>query len=312
MYAMRMKQVIRKYFIPYQENDHQPHLLRLEKTLFIIGAIVLIEAILLSGVFFVFPSFEFFAAIHRNILVDETNTNRANAAIAPLTANPLLEKAAKLKADDMAAKGYFAHTSPDGITPWFWFEASGYEFSAAGENLAVNFFDSKDVAEAWMNSPSHRANILNHKFTEIGVATANGMYKGKEAVFVVQLFGRPLSASRQAPLPPQGEVQNTKSEHELFIELPGIEIQTAQAQVPRASAQALSSLFERLIGAPRGATTFVYVALASIIGLALMLKMFIRANIQYPRLIVNGIFVLIAIASSLLLNYYIALQTHIV
>lgn len=318
-----MRHLTKKYFIPHPENNHQPHILRLEKTLLILGAIVLIESLFLVGIFFVFPSFDFFAAILPNILVDETNNNRAHAALSPLTSNELLAQAAHLKAKDMASKGYFAHTSPEGVTPWYWISQSGYEFVAAGENLAVNFFDSKDVAQAWMNSPSHRANILNAKFTEIGIATAQGMYKGKEAVFVVQFFGRPLPPAitqgvtaqpiHQTPtISAQPSLPTTQQTQELFTEIQGINIPIAQAQAPVQTPPSLTSPLERLMGAPRFATNFIYIVLASIITLALILKIFIKVNIQYPRLIGNGIFVLIAIASSLLLNYYIALQTHII
>ncbi len=97
-----------------------------------------------------------------------------------------------MKADDMATKGYFAHTSPEGLTPWYWFAQVGYNYTYAGENLAINFNESKDVDTAWLASPTHRANILNSHYTEIGIATAQGMYKGVQATFVVQMFGTPV------------------------------------------------------------------------------------------------------------------------
>jgi hypothetical protein len=108
-----------------------------------------------------------------------------------------------MKANDMAEKGYFAHTSPEGKTPWYWFKQAGYDYSYAGENLAVNFFESKDVAEAWMNSPTHRANIVKKDYTEIGIAVATGMYEGRQSVFVAQLFGTPMKgyASETRPAP---------------------------------------------------------------------------------------------------------------
>jgi uncharacterized protein YkwD len=131
------------------------------------------------------------SAIYASVLVNLTNQNRAAANISELTVNPLLEKAAQMKADDMAAKGYFAHNTPDGKTPWYWFELAGYKYTYAGENLAVNFENSSDVETAWMNSPGHFFNIMNPKYTEIGIATSTGIYKGQQAVFVVQLFGAP-------------------------------------------------------------------------------------------------------------------------
>ena len=103
------------------------------------------------------------------------------------------------KANDMVANNYFAHTSPSGLTPWYWFEQVGYGFTYAGENLAVNFSDSQDVTNAWMNSAEHRANILNANFTQIGIATATGTYNGAPATYVVEDFGTPV------PPPPPAE-----------------------------------------------------------------------------------------------------------
>ncbi len=142
------------------------------------------------------------AAVVTATLVELANDDRNTENLKALSVNPVLVAAAQAKADDMAAKGYFAHTSPDGRTSWSWFKDAGYSFSYAGENLAVNFSDSEDVEEAWMNSPTHRANIMNGKFTEIGIATAVGEYKGKRTTFVVQMFGTPSAkAATVAPTP---------------------------------------------------------------------------------------------------------------
>jgi hypothetical protein len=109
-----------------------------------------------------------------------------------------------MKANDMAAKSYFAHTSPEGIDPWYWFNQAGYKFSYAGENLAIDFSDSDAVNSAWMNSPTHRANLLDQHYTEIGIATAQGLYQGHVTTFVVEEFGKPTeTAVATAPEPPQ-------------------------------------------------------------------------------------------------------------
>lgn len=154
---------------------------------------VLVVAVILMGAV---PSFrtgilDSLSAIYAAVLVNLTNQNRAASNIAELKVSPILEKAAQMKADDMASKSYFAHNTPDGKTPWYWFEQAGYKYVYAGENLAVNFQNSEDVEIAWMNSRGHFLNIMNPKFTEIGIATSTGIYKGRQAVFVVQMFGSP-------------------------------------------------------------------------------------------------------------------------
>lgn len=131
------------------------------------------------------------AAVISAVLVDLANADRSAHAVGGLTVSPLLTAAAQAKADDMAAKGYFAHISPDGKNSWHWFKQAGYTFLYAGENLAVDFSDSIDVERAWMDSPTHRANILDGNFTQIGIASAQGVYEGRPTTFVVQMFGTP-------------------------------------------------------------------------------------------------------------------------
>lgn len=159
-----------------------------------VGLVVFIVSLVFAGSFiynFGGGILDSFAAVYANILVLLTNKDRVNQNISELKINPLLEKAAQMKADDMASKGYFAHNTPDGKTPWYWLSQAGYKYVFAGENLAVNFVESEDVQKAWMASPTHKSNIVNPKYTEIGIATSTGIYKGREAVFVVQMFGSP-------------------------------------------------------------------------------------------------------------------------
>lgn len=129
------------------------------------------------------------AAVITSVLADLANTDRGLNHVGSLAVSPALSAIAEAKANDMAAGGYFAHTSPGGKTPWYWFQQAGYAFSYAGENLAIDFSDSADVEQAWMNSPTHRANLLNGNFTEIGIATAVGTYEGHTTTFVVEEFG---------------------------------------------------------------------------------------------------------------------------
>jgi uncharacterized protein YkwD len=157
---------------------------------FVIGSVFL-----MSSLQNFFMATNQFASVVSSVLVDLANTDRAAYNLGGLTVNPTLTKAAQAKADDMAAKGYFAHNSPDGVDSWHWFKQAGYDFQHAGENLAVDFSDSADVERAWMNSPTHRDNILNNKYTEVGIATASGFYQGKPTVFVVQMFGSPRSGA---------------------------------------------------------------------------------------------------------------------
>lgn len=140
------------------------------------------------------------AAVISAALVDLTNGDRSASSLGGLAWSPLLTAAAQAKAEDMATKEYFAHVSPEGKNSWYWFSQVGYTFLFAGENLAVDFSDSVDVERAWMNSPTHRANILDGHFTEIGIATAQGTFQGRPTTFVVQMFGAPAESSALAKI----------------------------------------------------------------------------------------------------------------
>jgi uncharacterized protein YkwD len=135
-------------------------------------------------------------------VVDLTNKERSGLQQVPLQRNATLDAAAKLKAAHMAREEYFSHFSPEGISPWHWFDEAGYVYAHAGENLAIHFTDSSEVVEAWMDSPTHRENIVNGQYTEIGVGTAKGSYEGYDTVYVVQLFGTPAVAPAQPPQAP--------------------------------------------------------------------------------------------------------------
>ena len=144
------------------------------------------------------------------VVVDLTNDERADLAAAPLQRNTLLDQAAQQKAQHMAANEYFAHFAPDGTTPWSFFKSSGYVYAHAGENLAIHFTDSTEVVEAWMQSPAHRKNIVDTKYTEIGVGTAKGKFDGYDTVYVVQLFGTPaVQPAVQPATPPVPDITPT-------------------------------------------------------------------------------------------------------
>ncbi|HEY4516767.1 hypothetical protein A2763_00975 [Candidatus Kaiserbacteria bacterium RIFCSPHIGHO2_01_FULL_54_36] len=140
------------------------------------------------------------AAVISSVLVDLANGDRASQSLGTLRINPVLTAAAQAKADDMAAKGYFAHETPEGYDSWYWFKEAGYSFKYAGENLAVDFSDSADVERAWMQSPTHRDNLLDPHFTEIGIATAQGTFEGHATTFVVQMFATPAEAATIASI----------------------------------------------------------------------------------------------------------------
>lgn len=128
-------------------------------------------------------------------VIEWTNFQRTQNGLAALKTNQELNTAAAAKVDDMFRGQYFAHVSPEGRDASYFSGKAGYEAITIGENLALgNFKDDKDLVEAWMDSPGHRANILHSGFQEIGVAVKRGTFEGKTTWLAVQIFGTSRSA----------------------------------------------------------------------------------------------------------------------
>jgi len=301
-----MKKHLHNFFIPHEGNEFRPHSLRGESVLMFGTVTVLLFAGALLNTYLITRT-NFFAAIIPEVLADYANGDRVSLSVPRLRWNETLAVAAREKAEDMAQKGYFAHTSPEGVTPWYWFKKAGYRYRYAGENLAVYFSDTVDVHNAWMNSSGHRANIVNGRFTEIGIATARGVYEGRETVFVVELFGKPQEAPAPAPEPkpapaaPKKEpvpillseepepsvVAGSEIGNELFVAVKdGREEEEDSASVPAdqksANEWSLTSIAERAIASPHANLRLSYLALFAIIAFALFVGVFGEVRRHHP------------------------------
>jgi uncharacterized protein YkwD len=129
--------------------------------------------------------------INADNVIKYVNEAREKENLPDLKISSKLTDVAMAKVNDMVVHKYFAHTSPDGLTPWYWFEKVGYAYKYAGENLAINYTSAEEEQTAWMNSPTHRKNIMNVNYTEIGVAIAAGEVNGVLGIIAVQEFGTP-------------------------------------------------------------------------------------------------------------------------
>jgi uncharacterized protein YkwD len=123
-------------------------------------------------------------------VVTLTNAERAKAGCGPLAVNATLTAVAQAHSQDMATNNYFDHNSQDGRTPFDRMTAAGYRYSTAAENIAAGQRTPQDVMTAWMNSPGHRANILNCALKQIGVGYATGS-SSQYGVYWTQDFGTP-------------------------------------------------------------------------------------------------------------------------
>jgi len=216
----------KKAFIPHKANDFQPSFLK-PRNLFILAVVLLLIKFLIFSCFFYFPKIPQFAVVVSSDLAELANKERVALGFQPLKVNQQLTQAAQQKAQDMLNNNYFAHTSPSGTTPWYWLDKVGYKYRTAGENLAKDFTDSKFLHQAWMNSSSHRANILNNKYQEIGIAVVEGTIDGKKTILAVQFFG-------SAPALASAEVSTSEKtpEEKLVVTDTNIELESVVESEP--------------------------------------------------------------------------------
>ena len=189
----KVKHHAKRVLVPHKANGYRPHLIRAH------GLIaVLIIAILAQTVYSIASTGSFqvlgrTSDVKTTELLADTNKQRETQGLGDLTINNQLSQAAFLKAQDMFTHDYWAHTSPQGVEPWKWFGDTGYNYSVAGENLAKNYPNADATVDAWMNSPSHRENILNGKYVDVGFAVVEGTLDGKATTLVVAFYGAPVT-----------------------------------------------------------------------------------------------------------------------
>lgn len=186
-----IKKLLQHLFIPQESNNFRGQYLHHDFLTTIIAVMLIVNVSLklmvknynsnVLGVAFNITAEE---------LLNATNAERLKYNLAPLKLNNQLMQAAAAKANDVFAKNYWAHYAPDGTSPWFFFQQAGYQYQLAGENLAKDFTDSQSIVAAWMNSPTHRENILKPDYQDIGFAIMEGNLQEQPTVLVVQLFGK--------------------------------------------------------------------------------------------------------------------------
>lgn len=120
-------------------------------------------------------------------LLDITNKERADNGLKSLVLNESLNQSATNKCNDMVANNYFSHNRPNGEEPWVFIKV---DYTQAGENLAEGYYSARQVHREWMNSPTHKENILNKNYDHVGfgVCVHPSRAYGSPLLFVVQHF----------------------------------------------------------------------------------------------------------------------------
>lgn len=335
---------IKKFFFPSLENNYSPHILS-GNFLFCWGLLILFLKMTLFPLYLYLPYNSFFAEITKSILLELTNKTRTEMGLGPLKENVILSEAASQKGQDMIAKDYFSHKSPEGFYAWDILKKLGYTYKSAGENLAIGYLDSEEVHQAWLASPSHRANILNPQFQEIGLAVAKGEFEGNNVYVVVQIFGTPKAITTKEIQPPKTEISAKATGNPTPIISPPVptpllpEVASEQKSVEEKPTPAIEKT--EVIAENTATTTliagletqkkteqnnlsfkvlkflainynnfiqkFVYGSIVLVV-LILLLTIFIKIDIQYPNLIFKTLAVIILLVFFLWLDKEYILQ----
>lgn len=202
----------KSFFVPTKENHQKPYLLSKVAIIFYTFVLVFVNSF---GGLIGLSEVEASSITPENIIA-LTNQERLGYGLNTLSTNAQLSAAALAKANDMFEKQYWDHFGPNGESPWQFIRAAGYNYVYAGENLAKGFRTAEGVHEAWMASPTHKANIVSGNYKDIGVAVVEGELLGKQTTLVVQMFGNLTTEVYSATQTPE-ETETVQSSTEKVV-----------------------------------------------------------------------------------------------
>jgi len=189
-----MMQTLKHFFIPHEGNNYHPHILHTKRVFFyataflVMKLIVFLFALLLPLQVFVMPDV---LKLQEDRIIELTNEVRIREGLSTLSRSDQLMTSSRLKVDDMIEHEYFDHVSPDGKHLRDFLHQAGYIYQSAGENLGVGFLDAEKLVQAWVDSPTHYANLVDTDYRDIGLGVNIGEYNGIPTAFVAQHFGMP-------------------------------------------------------------------------------------------------------------------------
>lgn len=220
---------IHKWFIPHRDTHKKAHLISWEALLIYVLFFILLQ-VGFSVLSYAKPGILGISAnISQKKITELTNKEREKKGLPPVVENEALDRAAELKAQNMFAENYWAHFAPSGKTPWDFILGAGYKFTFAGENLAKNFYTSEEVVNAWMQSPTHRDNLLNPNYRDIGIAVVEGVLNGQKTTLVVQEFGTTEYLAQRPAIAIQGKSFSIPAEE--FFNKPQLAVSIAQSNI---------------------------------------------------------------------------------
>lgn len=223
----------------------------------------------------------------------------------------------------MINRNYFAHDTPDGKRPWEWIDRSEYDYIYAGENLAMDFITAEVVQAAFLKSPTHRKNILNPKYTEVGIAVLNGELDGRQTTLLVEFFGTQRKDSETLALakveesaPAAPEVADVPdkiagvetSAGEVKPEVPASVVADNPTPGPINEGIIIVSTSQKssktLVDAVVEYSNIFFIAFILFIGISLLLNIFIKIKVQHTSVILQSVVVIALLLSMVLVKFH--------
>lgn len=286
---------IKDFFIPHEGNNYKPKSLHPRSLAVYIFVAVFLKLAFTGMLFFVYPDPASMARIVAQEMIRFTNQARRENNLPQLEVNTALTKAALKKGEDMITKEYFSHDTPDGKKPWYWINKKEYDYVFAGENLAMDFTSGEMIHRAFLKSPTHRRNLLDPDYKNIGVAVVSGKMFGNDTDILVMFFG----AQR-------GDLVIAKQDAKLRF-VPSESSTQAYKQIEKNETSESIIVLGSESKSSSDLVTFIvdwmnvlFVAFVIYISTCLFLNIFIKIRIQYRSLILQSIIVLSLIASLLI------------
>jgi hypothetical protein len=301
--GMSLFHTLRHLFHPQRSNNHRPKILHpdgLFAVVFIVGAAWLAISPMGSLSKRMGHVLGFASNITANEVVLATNQERAKEGLGQLTTNAKLNQAALAKAQNMFSQQYWAHIAPDGTEPWKFFRDANYKYSVAGENLARDFSNTNDMMTAWLASPTHKKNIMDNRYQEIGVAVVDGNLLGTDTTLVVQLFGTPMTGqpeidqsgkkvvAKPAPVKEVTFVESATDQNLQHTEANGANVPTqpmTRQEVLASTVVPASDLHTPIFLSPLQMSKIFFLIVIMVISLTLIYDSFIMNNHNTVRLV---------------------------
>ena len=217
-----MKQTLKKYFIPHKENNYHPHFLHTKRHV-MYGSLAVAMKLIVIGFALLIPQEVYVTpdvlSADQKEITRLTNEFRAKEALNRLDEEIPLLRSSENKVAHMVQYQYFAHVGPDGNDLSSFLLDAGYDYQVGGENLAMGFATPKEIVAAWIESPTHYANLVDPKYRDIGISMNYGEFDGFPTVYVAQHFGvvrnaDPQTAAVQAPDPAPTQIAEQNNEPE--------------------------------------------------------------------------------------------------